>query len=160
MSPCKKTLSCSLMILMMSDVLMGQNRQPPKRIKVDGLLKFETKRVFKKGQIRINSVDSLAPQFEQSFIWGQSAVVTGHWQAITSPHTLIPDEPWPNLLRQSSPFFFQPYLQNACQEWKNNPSKKACSAKRRWHIVFVYAQSFSSNRNETLHRMPGSFSCF
>ena len=62
------------MILMMSDVLMGQNRQPPKRIKVDGLLKFETKRVFKKGQIRINSVDSLAPQFEQSFIWGQSAV--------------------------------------------------------------------------------------
>ena len=24
--------------------------------------------------------------------------------------------------------------------------------------MFVYAQSFSSNRNETLHRMPGSFS--
>ena len=158
MSDCKKTLSCSLM---MSDVLMGQNCQPPKRIKVDGLLKFETKRVFKKGQIRINSVDSLAPQFERSLIWGQSAVVTGHWQAITSPHTLIPDEPWPNLLRQSSPFFFQPYLQNACQEWKNNPSKKHV-LRNAGDILCLYMHSLSVRTEMTpCTGCPGRFQlCF
>jgi hypothetical protein len=52
--------------------------------------KSSTSQKQSKSRKQPNSVNPLAPQFKQSFTWGQSAVVTGS-QLLA--HTLIPAQP-------------------------------------------------------------------
>ena len=131
--------------------------------------KSSTSQKQSKSRKQPNSVKPLAPQFKQSFTWGQSAVVTGS-QLLA--HTLIPAQPPPLPVFS----FLLPVVPPECmlklqlstaksQKLMQEKETAICKKNYKKHVLrnageilwLAFAQSCSSNRNETLHRMPESF---